>query len=71
MQILIKDPRACMSNINANFKNEGGEEHIHVAIKHNGPNQQHAMLQTLAKNQGIGFNLLIDLCATHSSSLLT
>ena len=55
-----------MNSINTDAGSEGGVAQIHAAIKHNGPNQQYAVLQTLAKFQGIAFNLLIDLGATHS-----
>ena len=33
---------------------------LHAAIKHRGPNQQYAVLQTPTKYQGIAFKLLID-----------
>ena len=53
--------------MNATAGNEGGGvARIHVAIEHNGPNQQYAVLQTPIDYQGIEFNLLIDSGATHS-----
>lgn len=47
---------------------EGDEEvgHLNAAIEHQGPNCQYAILQTPAEYEGISFNLLIDLGATHS-----
>ena len=55
-----------MNNVNANSRSEGGVARIHATIKHNGQNQQYAVLQTPTDYQGIGFNVIIDSGAKRS-----
>ena len=55
-----------MNSINADTESEGGVAQIHAAIEHSKPNQQYAVPQTPIEFQGIAFNILIDLGATHS-----
>ena len=52
--------------IHADVKKSKDIAQLHAAIKHQGPNQQYVVVQTLAQDQGATFKFLIDLGATHS-----
>ena len=60
------NPRRNAPRARVNHINKGGIARVHAAIEHNRPNQQYAVIQTLAEYQGINFTILIDSGATHS-----
>ena len=59
---------ARVNQVYADDEDSNGElmAHIHVAIEHQGVNNQFSVLQTPAKYEGKQFNLLIDSKSTHS-----
>ena len=55
-----------VSQLQSITEEDQADAHIHVAIEHQGDNQQFSVLQTPAEYEGKPFTLLIDSGSTHS-----